>query len=74
MQAPLPQVTAKSRFSGKDKGTAGTRINPSLPTVPLSYTNSSKTVILLWNLMEVLIYQTIFDYAFSHRFLLFQTT
>ena len=29
-QAPLPQVTAKSRFSGKDKGTAGTRIKSDL--------------------------------------------
>lgn len=28
--------TAKSRFSGKDKGTADTRINPTLSAVPLS--------------------------------------
>lgn len=35
-QAPPPQGTAKSRFSGKDKGTAGARINPTLPAVPLS--------------------------------------
>ena len=40
-QASLPQVTAKSRFSGKDKGTAGTRINPTLPAVPLSMGNGT---------------------------------
>lgn len=33
-QAPFPQGTAKSRFSGKDKGTAGARIKPTLPAVP----------------------------------------
>ncbi len=40
-QAPLPQGTAKSRFSGKDKGTAGARIKPTLPAVPLSVSRKS---------------------------------
>ena len=40
-QAPLSQGTAKSRFSGKDKGTAGARIKPTLPDVPLSVSRKS---------------------------------